>query len=150
MACFGWIALAYPAAACELLQTSMDHAAHETVRKSLVEVTDFPKFISDPTGFDLLRVTANGGSGKIAAFHGVECRFRSQHAALDRQVNAFQPLRVEQARRVASDHPAIAGHARQRPPASVRKCFGAVADHLAAGQQLANERVLLETLQHML
>src|SRR5438132_13135807 len=134
MACFGRIALAYPAAACELLQTSMNHAAHETVLKSLVEVTDFPKFISDPTGFDLLRVTANGGGGKIAAFHGVECRLRRQHAALDRQVNAFQLLRVEQSRRVASDHPAIAGHARQRPPTAIGECLGAVADHLAAGE----------------
>src|SRR5437667_6566583 len=128
----------------------MKHAAHETVLESLVKVTDLQKFISDPTGFDLLRVTANGGGGKIAAFHGVECRLRRQHAALDRQVNAFQPLRVEQSRRVTSDHPAIARHARQRPPTAIGKSLGAIADHLAAGQQIANERVLLKTLQHML
>src|SRR5438132_9169760 len=128
----------------------MNHAAHETVLKSLVEVTDFPKFISDPTGFDLLGVTANCGGGKIAAFHGVECRLRRQHAALDGKMNALEPLRVEQARRVASDHPAIAGHARHRPPTAIGECLGAIADHLSASQQLANERVLLKTLQRML
>ena len=111
----------------------MDHAARKTMLESLMEVADLPQLIFDPTGFDSLCVLPHGRGREIVALHRVESCFGRQHAALDGKMNALEPLRVEQAGGVASDHPAISGHAGQRPPSAVGKSLGAVTNHLAAG-----------------
>ena len=69
--------------------------------------------------------------------------FGGEHAALDGEVNALEALRVEEAGGVADDHPAIAGQRRHRPPSAIGQRLCAVADHLAALEQLAAiERML--------
>src|SRR5207249_3479231 len=107
MACLREISLTHSAAARDLLQAGMDHAAQESMLESLMEVADFPKLFFDPTGFDSFRVLPNRGGRKIVALHRFEGCFRRQHAALDGQVNALEPLRIQQTGGVAGNHPAI-------------------------------------------
>src|SRR5579864_7670946 len=63
---------------------------------------------------------------------------------------ALQPLRVQKPGRVSDNHPAIARKRRNRPPAAIRQRFRAIADHLAAFEQLRDEWMSLEFLQHVL
>ena len=65
-------------------------------------------------------------------------------------MNSLQALRIQKAGGVAEDHPAIARNRRNRPPSAVRHRLRAVADHLAAFEQLRDKRMLLEVLQHVL
>ena len=65
-------------------------------------------------------------------------------------MNSLQARGIQEAGGVADDHPAVARQRRNRPPSAVRQRLGAVADHLAAREQLGNEGMLLERLQHML
>src|SRR5258708_15901399 len=65
-------------------------------------------------------------------------------------MNPFQSRGIQEAGGVANDHPSLAGEWRQRPPSAIRKRLGAIADHLAAGEQPGNKRMLFERLQHML
>ena len=115
-----------------------------------MKVADLPEFVLDPARFHSLLKIAQRGGGEIIFLQRLECSFGGEHAALDGQMNAFQPLRIQKAGGVAEDHPAIAGHRRNRPPAAVGQRLGAVADHLAAFEQLGHERMPLELLQHAL
>src|SRR3982074_3842114 len=65
-------------------------------------------------------------------------------------MNSFQAREIQKPGGVADDHPSIAAEGRQRPPPAVGKRLSAVADHLAASNQLGNKRMLFESLQHML
>src|SRR5579864_3894277 len=65
-------------------------------------------------------------------------------------MDSLQPRRIEEAGRVAEDHPTVARHRRNRPPTAVRHRLRPVADHLAALEKLRNERMLLELLQNVL
>src|SRR5258707_562742 len=65
-------------------------------------------------------------------------------------MNPLQARGIQEAGGVSDDHPSIAAERRQRPPSAIGKRLGAVADHLAAGEQLANKRMLFERLQYML
>src|SRR5208282_3421795 len=118
--------------------------------ESLMKVADFPKLVFDPTGFDFLLEPAQHSGGRIVFLQRFESSFGCQHAALDGQVNSLKALRVEEASGVAEDHPAVACDRRNRPPATVWQRLRAIADHLAAFQQLRNKRMMLEILQHVL
>src|SRR5271156_211680 len=115
-----------------------------------MEVADFPKLFFDPAGFDLLLEAAQHGRRGIIFLQRLESGFGGQHAALDRQMNSLEALRVEETGGVAENHPAIARDRGNRPPAAIRQRFRAVANHLAAFEQLRDERMLLEILQHVL
>ena len=65
-------------------------------------------------------------------------------------MNSLQSRRIQEAGRVAEDHPSISCNRRNRPPSAVRHRLRAVADHLAALEQLGHEGMLLEILQHVL
>ncbi len=90
------------------------------------------------------------GGGRIIFLQRFECGFGGEHAALDGEMNALEARGVHEAGGVAENHPAIAGNRRNRPPAAVRHRLRAVADHLSAFEQLSNEGMLLEFLQHAL
>src|SRR3981081_3962917 len=65
-------------------------------------------------------------------------------------MNSFQARGIQKTGGVSDDHPSIAGERRQRPPSAIGQRLGAIADHLSAGEQLANKRMLLEGLKHVL
>ena len=65
-------------------------------------------------------------------------------------MNSLEARGIQEAGRVAEDHPSIAGDGRNRPPAAVGHRFGAVANHLAALEQLCDPRMPLKLLQHAL
>src|ERR1039457_6442188 len=65
-------------------------------------------------------------------------------------MNPLQSRGIQKTGGIADDHPSISGEGWQRPPSAIGKRLGAVAEHLAAGEQSCNERMLLERLQHML
>src|SRR5690348_15806196 len=65
-------------------------------------------------------------------------------------MNSLETLRIEKPGRVAEDHPAIPRDRRNGPPTAVWQRLRAVANHLAAFEQLGNERMLFEILQHVL
>src|SRR5580698_200741 len=65
-------------------------------------------------------------------------------------MNSFEALRVKETGGVAENHPAVARDRRNRPPAAIRQRLRAVANHLAALEQLRHKRMLLEIMQHVL
>src|SRR5580698_5214384 len=115
-----------------------------------MKVANLPKLLFDPAGFDFLLERTECCGRRILFRQRLESSFSSQHAALDRQMNSFEALRVEETGGVAENHPAIARDRRNRPPAAIRQRLCAVANHLAALEQLRDERMLLEILQHVL
>ncbi len=115
-----------------------------------MKVANFPKLIFDPAGFDFLLEARQRGGGRIIFLQRFESGFRRQHPALDCQMNSFESLRVEETGRVAENHPTVARDRRNGPPAAVRQRLRAVANHLAAFEQLRDEGMLLEVLQNVL
>src|SRR5215472_6090515 len=144
------IAVPQAAAAGELLQARMEHPCTESFFESLVEVAHLPEFGLDPAGIDSVLELTERGDRRIVLAESFEGGFRGQHSALDREMDSLQALRIEEAGRVAKDHPAVAGYRWNRPPSTIGQRLGAVADHLSAGEQAGDERMLLEVLQHML
>src|SRR5579864_5332020 len=65
-------------------------------------------------------------------------------------MNSLEPGRIEEAGGVAEDHPSVAGDGRDRPPTAIGHGLRAIADHLAAFEQLGDKWMLLEFLQHVL
>ena len=118
--------------------------------EALVEVAHRPQLLLDPALLDALLESFQHGEREVALHHRVEGGLGRQHAALDGEVDALKPLRIQEARRVAEHHPAVAGQRWNAPPAAIGQRLRAVADHLAAFQQLGDERMLLELLQHVL
>src|SRR6185312_15236066 len=66
------------------------------------------------------------------------------------QMNALEPLRIQEAGRIAHNHPSVAGKLRHGEPPAVWHRLCAIADHLSAFQQFRYVRMLLQLLQHTL
>src|SRR5271157_589887 len=134
----------------ELLNASMKHAGEEAVLESLVEVAHRPQLGLDPTSLNAVLEGLQHLKRKIVVHHAVEGSLCRQHSALDREMNSFKPLRIQESGGVAQHHPAVARERRNAPPPPVRQGLRAVADHLSTLQQLGDEGVLLKFLQHAL
>src|ERR1700746_1663830 len=115
-----------------------------------MKVADLPELVFDPASVDFLLELAKRRTRRVAFLESVEGGFGCEHSALDREMNAFEALGIEEAGRVAEDHPTIARNRRNSPPAAIRQRLRTIADHLSAGEQACDERVLLEILQHVL
>ena len=85
--------------------------------------------------------------GSVAGAERFVNRFRGEHAALDRGVNSLEALRIQQAGGIADDQAAVHVAARHRIPAAVGNRFRAVADELAAFENLLDERMRFEFLK---
>src|SRR5208337_1135255 len=134
----------------ELLNAGIEHAGEESVLESLVEVAHRPQLGLDPALLYAVLKRFQPLEREIVFHHAVEGSFRRQHPALDREMNALQPLRIQEAGGVAKDHPAVARDWRNAPPAAIWQGLRAVANHLPAFQQFGDEWVLFEFLQHAL
>src|SRR3977135_958667 len=132
------------------LQRGVEHASVESVLESLVHVADLPEFVFDPAGVDFFPVLTQSRGGRIALLQSFERGLCGKHATLDRQMNSLYRAGVEEAGRVAQDHPSAAGDGRNCPPSPVRHRLRSVADHLAAFEKLRHKGMLLEFLQDML
>src|SRR5437868_8911354 len=128
----------------------MHHAVPEAVLESLMEVAHWPQLLLNPALLNFLLKGAELRGGEVAAAHRLKRRLRRQHPALDCQMNSLQPLRIQESGRVAKNHPAIAGNRRNGPPSAIGQRLCSIADHFAAVEHLAHERMLLEVLQYML
>ncbi len=105
--------------------------------EALMKVADLPELVLDPARFHSLLKIAERRGREIIFLQRFERSLGGQHAALDGEMNSLQPLRIQEAGGVAEDHPAVAGNRRNRPPAAVGQRLRAVANHLAAFEQLA-------------
>src|SRR5215472_13599258 len=99
-----------------------------------MEVPRLPQLGLDPTGVHAIAVLTELAFAEIAVAHRRKGGLGGQHAALDRQVNALEALRVEKTGGVAHDHPSLAGQWWNGVPAAVGDGLGAVADHLSTGE----------------
>src|SRR5580700_5795096 len=144
------IPVAQAASSGELLYAGVEQAGEESVLESLMKVADLPKLIFDPAGFDFLLEAAKHSGGRVLLLECLEGSFSRQHSALDRQMNSFEALRIEETGGIAEDHPAITCNRRNRPPAAIGQGLRTVADHLAALEQFRHKGMLLEILQHVL
>src|SRR5215472_7204672 len=88
------------APAGELLNARMEHAGDETLLEALVEVAHRPQLGLDPALVDARLELFEYGQGEVLLHHCIKRRLRGQHAALDREMNSLQPLRIEEAGRV--------------------------------------------------
>src|SRR5437868_6251657 len=130
------VAVAQAAAAGKLLQPGVKQASEETALETLVEIPDLPQFCFDPAGFNSLLKITQGRSRRIVLRQSLEGRFSGQHSTLDGEMNPLEALRVEEAGRVAENHPSVARNWGNCPPAAVRQRLRPVANHLAAFKQL--------------
>src|SRR5271154_5333510 len=62
-------------------------------------------------------------------------------------MNAFQPLRVQEAGAVTEQHPAVSRELRHGEPATIGKALGTISDHFAALEDSPDEGVALEALE---
>ena len=92
-----------------------------------MEIADCPHFLFDVAPFHFLRKRGELLCRKIARQQRLENRLSGEHAALHGQVDSLQPLRIEEARRIADDQRAIHVRARHGVPAAVREGLRAVA-----------------------
>src|SRR5207302_4443644 len=118
--------------------------------EALVEVADFPQLLFYPAVLDSSLEVAQGCCRRVPLFESFEGCFRREHAALDGEMNSFEPLRIQKSGGVTQDHPAVSGNRRDRPPPTVRKRLGAVTNHLAALEQIGDEGMFFEFLQNAL
>src|SRR5579862_5513145 len=112
-----------------------------------MEIANGPQFLLQPAALDFFRIflqrVRRGISGAERFVNG----FGGEHPALDRRMNPLEPLRIQQARRIANDQPAIDVIARLRIPPAVGYGFRAVPYELAAFQNFLHEWMRLESLK---
>src|SRR5580692_3189630 len=111
-----------------------------------MKVAHLPELIFNPAGLDLLLEATQCSDGRIVFFQCFKSSFSREHAALDRQMNSLEALRVQETGRVAENHPTVARDGGNRPPAAVRQRLRSVANHFAVRKQLRNEGMPLEVL----
>src|SRR6185436_12169160 len=109
--------------------------------EALLEVARLPELRLDEARLHALRVGGERRLRAVALLQRVESRLGGQHAALEREVDALEALRVEQARGVAREQ--CAGHLelRDRLPAALRDRLRAVLHHLAVVEHRADLRM---------
>ena len=139
--------LAYPPAVGQHLQSSERQAAEQAVLERLVHVLHGPHLGAHPALADLLVKISELRFGCVARSDSIERGLRGEHARFHREVNAFEPQRVEKPCRIADNQRTVDRTFRQRQPTALGQRLRAVADHLAAPQQLADKRVQLELLE---
>src|SRR4029077_4916481 len=101
-----------------------------------MEVANLPQFVANIALIDAVLKYAKRSSGGVARFERLENCLCGQHAALHRQMNSFEALRIEEAAGIADDQNAVDGVARHRVPAAVGQRFCSVTDQLPAIEQL--------------
>ena len=80
------------ATAGNLLNRGMEQPGDKPLLKALMEVADFPELVFNPAGIDAFFVLLEPGLAEIVFEQRAEGRFRGEHAALDGQVDALEPL----------------------------------------------------------
>src|SRR5581483_6724857 len=97
--------------------------------------------------FQARLVTAKPIARIIISNERFKNRLGGDHAAANRRVDALQAFAVKQRAGIANDHDAVGGQLRDRVPAADRHGLGAIADQLAAFEQVGDEWVSLELLK---
>src|SRR5580658_2733327 len=126
------------AAVENLLERGVEYASDHAILESLVEVAYPPHLIVNPAAFDTALKLGKNSRRRCRRQVGIhqrfECGLSRQHATFDGQMNAFQARGIQEAGGVANDHPSVAAERWQRPPSTIGKRLGAIANHLAAGE----------------
>src|SRR5271155_4143254 len=107
MSGFCGVTIAQAASTGNKLKRRVENSGVETVFESLVHVADFPEFVFDPARFHSFLIRAQGLGRRIILPKCFECSLGRQHAALDREMNALEARRVQEAGGVAKYHPAV-------------------------------------------
>src|ERR1700722_1735082 len=84
------------------LQAGVKQTGVKTVMKSLMKISYGPQFFLDPAFLDLAWKRREGFRGGVARLQRIENGFGGQHAALNGDVDALEPLRIQQAGRIAN------------------------------------------------
>src|SRR5215471_12948321 len=106
-----------------------------------MKVADLPEFFPNVALLDSLGEGAQRFGGSVAGLERFENRFGSEHAALHRHVNAFEPLRIEEAAGITDDEAAVDVGAWHRVPAPVGQRLRAITNELAAVEKLLEKGV---------
>src|SRR5215470_19135548 len=106
-----------------------------------MKVADLPEFFPNVALLDSLGEGAQSFGGSVAGLERFENRFRREHAAFHRHVNALEPLRVEKASGVTDDKAPIDISARHRVPAAIGQRLRAIANELAAVEKFPQKRM---------
>src|SRR5229473_7317126 len=112
-----------------------------------MEIAHRPEFFFDPALLDFFRKGRERFRGSVAREQSLENSFGGQHPALHGHVNALEALRIEKARGVADDQPAVHIGSRHRIPASIRNRLRAVTNQLSAVENAFQERMSLVFLE---
>src|SRR5690348_14124407 len=136
-----------PAAAGDELKPGVEKSAPQSAMKRLMKIAHRPKLFLQPARVDFCLIRGKLRGRSIAGAERFVDGLGGEHSALDRRVNALQPLRIEQARAVSGDQPAIQVCARHRIPAAVRHGLRTVTHELSAFEYAFDEGMRLKFLK---
>src|SRR6266568_546298 len=129
------------------LQARVKHSTKKTVLKGLMEIAHRPEFSFDPALLDFFRKGRERFRGSVAREQSLKNSFGRQHPALHGHVDALEALRIQKARGVADNQPAVHVGSRHGVPATVRNRLRAVTHQLPAVENALQERMRLVFLE---
>ena len=144
---FGAIKNSPRAAAGDELKPGVHHSQPAAMLEARMKVSHLAQLGNDPTLVYELFVTLQLLRGVILCQQRFKDCLRREHAAFDRRVNSLQSLRVEKPGAVANQQHSVGVNLRHREVAAGGDCLRAVANHLAAFEQLRDKRMRLEALK---
>src|ERR1700736_6707067 len=89
------------------LQSGVEQSREQTMLEGLMEIANFPQFFFDVALLHFLGKCAQRFRRRVAGFQRVENCLRCEYAAFHRQVDSFEPLRIEETTGIAYDQAAI-------------------------------------------
>ena len=147
VSCPGRIACAPAAPSGYVLQRAVNCARPEAVLEPLMEIPHFPELILHPARAPAPFEFSKRASRRVAGAQGFENRFGGKHSRLHREMDSFQPLRIEKAGAVADQERAVCGGRGDGKISAFGNGFRAVAEHLAALEHAPQPRVRLPLLK---
>src|SRR5262245_8410955 len=136
-----------PEASGRILHAGLDQSPPPPVAERLMEIADFVKLLVDIALFDQVAEPLQLRLVEAPSRQRLEDRFGGEHSRLHRHVDAFEPLRIEEAGRIADDQKSVAVIFRLREKAAFGDGFRAVMQHLAAFEHLRNRRMQFELIE---
>src|SRR5215475_3350025 len=112
-----------------------------------MEIADFVKLIVDVALFDQLVEPLQLRLVEAPGEERLEDSLGGEHPRLYSHVDAFEPLRIEEAGRIADDQKTVAVVFRLRQQSAFGNGLRAVMEHLAAFEHLRDRRVLFELVE---
>src|SRR5215831_9963360 len=97
------------------LKACLNHSSNKSILEALVEIPYLPKFVFHPALLHQFLKAFQPARRKIVSSDRLACGLRRKHAGLEREMNSFQPHRIQESRGIADDQSTVKVVLRLRP-----------------------------------